>query len=323
VGRPLVEFILRERKDGGAFSSLDDFALRCSHSDLNRRQYEMLVKSGALDTFGINRNALLAMTDTVFDCIAKESGSVGGQIDLMSLLGDDASPSRFTVPDVPDLSEYDKLRFEKESLGVYVSGNLIGRYSDHISKLGASLIGDVIKSVSDENNDASRYNDGDKITVAGIVTRITNKKTKKGDPMSFVSIEDSTGEIECIMFSNTLAKYSYMVTLNSPIAINGTVSVKDDDVSLIVNSVVSLEENDTEKRGTDSRVLYIKIDRIGSELYNLLHEIILCENGAVPVIFYIAEEKRYIKENGLVTSASDALLKKLRSVAGDGAVVLK
>ena len=326
VGRPLVSFIINERLSNGRYRSLDDFIVRCASSDLNRRQYEMLVKSGALDSLGVNRNALLALTDKVADFRSSLSNSDSSQMDLFSMLDGDedaAVHERFKIPDIPEMPEEQKLRFEKESLGLYISGNLINRYSEHISKLGAVNIKDLVSAFSNEDTDHLAIHDGSNIVVCGLVNRITNKKTKNGDPMSFVTVEDSSGETECICFASVLAKYGYLLTQGNAIAVSGRVSVKDDDVSVIAVSVTRLEENGETDKTTAGKTLYIKIDYIGSELYDKIHDVIVKTGGDTPVVFYSSEKKKYFREVGIAADVSERSLSALIGIAGEDSVVLK
>ena len=325
VGRPLVNYIVNERRENGLYKSFDDFVTRCVSSDLNRRQYEMLAKSGALDSLGLNRNTLLALTDKVADYRSSVTSANSSQMDLFSLFDSSDNVGRaakFNIPELPEMPEDQKLKFEKESLGIYISGSLINRYSAHISRLGAARIKDLLSAFSDDGSDYSEIHDGSRITVCGLINRITNKKTKKGDPMSFISIEDATGEIECICFSSVLGKYGHFLVTGNAVAVRGTVSVKDDDVSVIASAVIPLEENGD---GTDAagRTLYIKIDDIGSPLYESVHEKILCSKGETPVVFYSTKQKKYFKENGILADVSAPSIEELKALAGDEAVVLK
>ncbi len=324
VGRPLVSFIINERKANGRYESFDDFVTRCASADLNRRQYEMLVKAGALDSLGLNRNTLLALSERVADYRSSLSGADSAQMDLFSMFDPSdeiLKPAKFNVPALPEMPEEQMLKFEKESLGIYISGNLRNKYSSHASRLGAVRTRELAAVLSDEGAD-TEIRDGSRITLCGIINKITNKKTKKGDPMSFVTIEDDSGEAECICFSSVLSKYGHLLVNGNAVAVKGTVSVKDDDVSVIASSVLQLEENGDESV-RDGGKLYVKVDDAGSAVYNSVREVLLKSKGNTPVVFYSTERKKYFRETGLAVTPTDKLIKELTSVAGDGAVVLK
>ena len=322
VGRPLVSFIVNERERGGKYTSFDDFVIRTESSDLTRKQYEMLVKAGALDSLGINRNAALALTERVFDHRASSAGRSDGQMDLLSMLGPIEKVRAFTVPDVPELSDFTLLMYEKESIGLYLSGNMTGIYSDHAADLGAIGVNGILNSFGDAENEDAAFSDGDKVTVAGIISKINHKKTKKGAPMAFVTIDDGTGEIEFIFFERTLSDFGFLLIPRSAVAVTGKISVKDDDVSVIASSVVPLIENGKYEKKT-SKTVYIKIDDVGTELYRAVHDAALTVKGDVPVVFYLTSKGKYVSEMGLCVDASDEAVSKLTRIAGDGCVIIK
>ncbi len=322
VGRPLVSFIVNERERGGRYVSFDDFIIRTEGSDLTRKQYEMLVKAGALDSLGINRNAALALTDRVFDHRASSASRSDGQMDLMSMLGPAEKIRAFTVPDVPELSEFTRLMYEKESVGLYISGSMIGVYSDHVEDLGAVSVKSVIDSFADDENEDGAFSDGDTVTLAGIVSRVNHKKTKKGAPMAFVTIDDGTGEIEFIFFERILSDAGYLLTSRSALALTGRISVKDDDVSVLASSVVPLIENGKYEKKT-KKTVYIKIDDVGTELYKAVRKAASEAKGDVPVVFYLSSAGKYVSEKGLCVGVDGAPFEKLKQTAGDGCVVVK
>jgi len=322
VGRPLVEYIINEREFGGKYTSFDNFITRTEGSDLNRRQYEMLVKAGALDSLVKNRNAALSMTDRVVDYRAAKSARSDGQMDLMSMLDEKEIPSRFTIPDIEEMSEAQRLKFEKESLGLYISGSIIDRYSKHLSTIKRTSSRSISGYFEDKDDESETVYDGQKVTVAGVISRISNKKTKRGDPMSFVTIDDGDGEVECIFFANLLSKAGYMLTVQSAVAVTGTVSVKDDDISLLANSVLTLIENG-DFSDSAAKTIYVKIDDIGSSLYDRVRNAILSEKGTIPIVFYLSEKKKYIRENGLFGLATDNYIEYLNKIVGEGNVIIK
>ncbi|MBR0303721.1 MAG: DNA polymerase III subunit alpha, partial [Clostridia bacterium] len=318
VGRPLVDLIVSEREKNGKYASFDDFAERTASSDLTRRQYEMLVKAGALDSFGINRSALLAMSEDVMSYRSSRASRDPGQLDLISAFEfeGDAGSRRFTIPDIPEMPEINKLKFEKESLGIYLSGSLIERYSRHIKKLGALSVA-ALAGMGERT-----FRDGERVTVAGIIERINNKKTKKGDAMSFVTIDDPTGEIDVVVFSELLARVGHLLITHRAIAVSGTVSIRDDAASVIASSVTPLVEDEKFSDETP-RTIYVRIDRIGSPLYGKIHAELERSKGECPVVYYCTDDSKYIKESGLSVSDDESSLERLRSAAGRDNVVVK
>ncbi len=322
VGRPLVEYIINERNFGGKYKSFDDFIIRTEGADLTRRQYEMLVKAGALDSLGVNRNAALALTDRVFDHRAGAAGRRDGQMDLLSMLDGDDKPTAFKIPDVPEMPELQKLLFEKESLGLFISGSMISGYSEHIRSLGTVSVKKILDSFSDSAETDAALSDGDFVTVCGIVEKISQKKTKKGAPMAFVTIDDGGGEIELICFERLLEKSGYLITTHAPLAVSGKISVKDDDVTIVASSVTPLIENDKFKENA-GKTVYVRIDDVGTALYNRVHEIAETSEGASRLVFYLRSKEKYVSEKGLTVSPDVATVSRLCDAAGEENVFVK
>ena len=330
VGRPLAEYIIKERELNGKYVSFDDFIKRTEHSDLNKRQYEMLVKAGALDSLGINRSVLLALADKVAEHKSVASSRMEGQLDMMSMLGEEDVPAEFKIPDFPELDLVQKLKYEKESIGIYLSGSLVSKYSDHIAKLNTVGINELKKSFSGETEEGvTDFFDGQKVTVAGLITERVNKNTKNGDPMAFVSIEDVTGQIEAVIFPKLYAQCGYMLIKDTAVAVFGTVSVKDDYVSILANKIIMLEENNANNQaplrssGIKKQTLYLKLDDVETPTYRNAHVLLKQYPGDVPVVFYSARRKTYVRENGLLCNASEDLISALSLILGADSVVLK
>lgn len=334
VGRPLAEFIVEERKENGKFTSFDNFVRRCERSDLNSRQYEMLVKSGALDSLGIKRSALLAMSDKVNEHKASVNSGLKGQLDIMSLFDDgELTVSEFRIPDIPELDLSKKLKYEKESIGLYLSDSLISRYSEHVSRLNCSKICDIKKAFSenaDETSEAlSEFYDGKSLVIAGTVSARTNKNTKKGDPMCFVTLDDGSAEIEVVVFPSLYSDSGYMLIKDSAVAVWGTVSVKDDDVSVLAKKIVSLKENGANKTPDGSSllkkesILYLKVDDVETPTYRNARILLERYPGNTEVVFYSNKRRKYYREEGLSCSPEKDLISSLGIFLGKDGVVLK
>lgn len=249
VGANILDAAIEERKNG-RFTSFVDFVSRmCSH-ELNKRQIEGLIKSGAFDSLGTKRSMLLAEYENVLDIFArKKSSQAEGQLDLFSaglFEGAEIEPPslEYEFKEHEELPLRERLKQEKESTGMYFSGHPLDEYAAHIEALGAeSRISDILLSF-DEEAEAEperRYADNERIAIAGIITTRTNKQTKNGGSMAFATLEDKTGEIELIFFSKVLEKISYMINPDSAIAAAGRVSAKEDSApKLIVSDVVLL-----------------------------------------------------------------------------------
>jgi len=351
VGRPLAEFIVRDRERDSKYRSFDEFLDRMEQSDLNKRQYEMLVKSGALDCFEHTRSSLLAIADKVIESKnAAKSLSDSGQMDIMSMLDEEDRVDTFTVPYLEELPLTIRLKYERESLGISLSGSLLDKYSEHIGTLKTVDVRDINEAFStdkegteaafDETSETLR--DGQKINVVGVVNKRVNKNTKNGDAMAFVSIEDQSGEIEIVVFPKLLSSISYLLFKDSAIGVSGTVSVKEDSVSILANKIFSLKENGEQVTSGNTEVvsaptviktedtkentshfLYIKIDDVDTPTYTKVHSVVEKYKGAYQVVFYSMNRKKYIKEKGLTAGFRKSLLDELEGLLGEGCAVFK
>ena len=189
VGRQFIEGILIERDVNGKFDSFEDFISRISQYDINKRMIESLIKVGAFDKLGAYRSQLLASYEAIIDTEQQKNRSnLTGQLDMFSALSaDSAMKISFKYPNIPERPAKEKLKMEKEVAGMYFSGNLLDSYSEHIEQLVPQKISDII------GND--EIADRQSVRLAGMITSVTFKTTKRNDRMAFITLEDKYGEI--------------------------------------------------------------------------------------------------------------------------------
>lgn len=243
LGEGFVKRVIDERRDR-PFTSFEDFVERLWGSDMNKRQLEALIKSGAFDRLGVYRSRLLLAYEKIADHYQERNRSnVAGQLDLFSLGGSDEKPKGYEYPDVPELSFREKLRLEKECSGMYFSGHLLEDFSRHIAKIAPVKIGELVAS-GEESDAETRFSDRQVVVICGIVNKRQLKMTKTNAQMAFLSVEDDSGEIEVVVFPKTLEKFSHLLTEEAPLCIVGQLSLRDDeDPKLLANSMVPLVDN--------------------------------------------------------------------------------
>ncbi len=236
LGRALIEKIEKERKLNGKFKSYWDFCKRISGSELNRRALECLIKAGALDGLDLNRKEMLLNLESALDAAAKENSLYeGGQLDMFSMgaVEDDFSsePEFLKYEDFP---KDEKLYFEKEVSGMYFSGHPLEEYREVCEKLGSPKT-----SVLYEFLETGKENDIDNKSVSfiGIISSVKRKVTKRDDVMAFCSIEDLYGNMEMILFPKVLAVYSDLVSVGSIVLVEGRISVKEDEIKLLAETL--------------------------------------------------------------------------------------
>lgn len=350
LGRPFVESLLAERKRGGKFASFDDFMHRMGDTISNKRQLEMLIKSGALDGLGAKRSQLLTVYETVLDArSAANRQSVAGQLDLFSTpaaVEDSPAIPAISLPDIPEYSARDLLALEKDSSGLYFSGHILDDYSRHveqiqpdaIASIKASFTADEMEEESVPDAGGKQYTDKQSVKIAGIIARRQNKATRGGEQMAFLTVEDRTGEIEVIVFAKSLENFGASLLLNEAVVISGTISLREEeDPKILLRSAKLLSDNASfvppkssapaASTPQDSKKspakLFLKVDSMDSELYKRAESFIGIFPGTFPVVFYDASAGKYFRADGYGVELNDFVLRELRCILGDDAVICR
>ena len=234
VGRNVVEAIIAARTDKGGFASFEDFLRKCPVPVLNKRTVESLIKAGAFDSLGHPRSGLLRVHESYIDALIDEKRQEAiGQDSLFGGFGDDdEEASLIALPPIPD-AEWDKqtlLAFEREMLGLYVSDHpLFG--IEHVLAKHADT------SIAALTSDDARP-DNAPVTIAGLVTGLTLKRTKKGELWAIATIEDLDGAIECLFFPKAYAACAPLLAPDSVLVVKGRASTRDDSVSIFAQEAV-------------------------------------------------------------------------------------
>ena len=297
VGRQFIEGILIERDVNGAFDSFEDFISRISQYDINKRMIESLIKVGAFDKLGVYRSQLLASYEAIIDTEQQKNRSnLSGQLDMFSALSaDSAMKISFKYPSIPERPAKEKLKMEKEVAGMYFSGNLLDSYSEHISRLSPQKISDII------GND--EITDRQAVRLAGMITSVTVKTTKRNDRMAFITLEDKYGEIECIFFANQLERHADIVAEDNAVYVEGSISLREDEEpKLIVNKAIFLNENGATKQSVrrikkdlpkSFTKVYLRFPSLSDASVAEVKSLIANNSGATSVIFYDTSTKSY------------------------------
>ena len=342
IGIQFVNDIVKERNTNGIFTDFDNFVERMRRRNMNKKQLEALIKAGALDSLGANRRQLLAVYEGVMDTSGSKRDE--GQLDLFDLSPKDVlQPDKIEYPDVPDFTAREKLVLEKESCGVYLSGHILDDYSKHLERANATKISDIKSAFSDDDEEKSaasaKFHDRSKVRVAGVITSRTNKTTRNGDVMAFVTLEDHSGEIELICFAAVCENVGHLLLVNSAIIADCTISVKDDDdLKLILRTADTLLTNAeysesiksvecpkviTEHDANPARI-YIKVPSLTSDQFNRASCFLQIFNeGNTEVIFYDSENSKYVKDSSKKTKCNSFVINELREIAGKDCVVIK
>lgn len=241
VGQGAVDAIIRERKNG-AYRDIFDFCRRIDTSECNKRVVESLIKAGAFDGMGGNRPQLLAVFESAMDANSSlRKQTVDGQISLfdMAFGGAPLVQENHTLPNLPDYPLRQRLALEKEIAGVYITGHPLDDYRDVLGKLPFST---ADLDGLEEREDRGLSLDGQIVDMGGILTEVKGKATKKGAYMGFITLEDLTGQIECLVFPKVYERYQGMMAVDDLVVLHGRLSIREEETpKLLVEKLIPLE----------------------------------------------------------------------------------
>ena len=315
VGRPVISVILEEREKGGPFSSLKDFLVRSGGGEVSKRAVENFIKAGAFDGLDGTRKQKLFLYARLMDDINREKKhTLAGQMSLFDFVGEEDRKSFETT--MPDVGEYDKetlLGFEKEVLGVYISGHPLEEYEGRWRKNITMTTADFLV---DEDTGETKVKDGEIVMVGGMIAEKTIKYTRKNQTMAFLTLEDLLGTVEVVVFPRDYEKSHALLKEEAKVFVRGRASVEEEkNGKVICEKIYSFDDARQE--------LWVQFsDREAfqereQELYGMLRD----SDGADAVVLYLSKEKAVKRlpasRNVLV---NEALLKTLRAAFGENNV---
>ena len=238
IGKPIIDAIIQERESNGVFTGLEDFISRLSGKEVNKRTLESFIKSGAFDCFNANRHQMMLVYADIVDNINNERKSnIAGQMSLFDMF--EEKHDKVNVPNVPEYDKEELLAYEKEVLGVYVSGHPMDDYEalwrKHITNVSSDFI-------NDEDN-PPKVTEGQKATIGGIITAKTVKNTKTGKMMAFITVEDVFGAVEVLVFPRDYEKYRSQAVEDNKVFVTGRVSISEEENGkLVCESITAFED---------------------------------------------------------------------------------
>lgn len=227
LGRSVIEAIVAERELAGPFTTLKDFIDRLTNKELNKRTIENFIKSGALDCLPGNRRQKMMIYADLMDQKSREKkDSVSGQISLFDLMGEeDRQEFEVQMPDVPEFTKQEVLAFEKEVLGVYISGHPLEDVAERWKK---NITASAADFVIDPETGKAQVDDGQIKVIGGLITGKTLKTTRNNQTMAFISLEDLTGSLEVIIFPKDYENNRERLIPEARVFIRGRVSMSDE-----------------------------------------------------------------------------------------------
>ena len=327
VGTPFAKAILAER-ECGRFRSFQDFLERMGSRDINRRQVESLIKSGAFDRLGVFRSRLLASYERMMDELSERNrANVSGQMDIFSLTkGEESAGSfEFSYPDIPELSLRELLSLEKESTGLYFSGHIIDDYSDRLAALSCVPISEILEAFEESEAGNGRFSDGDRITVGGIITRRRNKALKNGTTMCVITIEDRYGEMDAVAFEKTLERCGSTLVADSAVTLSGKLSCKEGQrPELLIQSATSLSAAPAAPaRPAPAKRLFLRVRSLEEDACHAALSLLARYPGGTDVVLYDSSSEKYLTVSERHVEVGDALLSALVRILGRENVIYK
>ena len=247
IGRPVVQAVIEEREAFGPFQNLEDFITRMSTKEtLNKRVIENLIKAGALDMLGGTRKQFMSIYIQIVDHVNQEKKySMSGQMSLFDLVGEEEkSDFQIRMPDVGEYSKENLLAFEKEVLGIYISGHPLEEYEERWKKVISAT---TLDFQPDEETGQTKVHDGAKEIIGGMITDKTVKHTRTNQMMAFVTVEDLLGTVEVVVFPRDYESNREFLEVDRKVFIRGRVSEEDEKASkLICEKVIPFERTKKE-----------------------------------------------------------------------------
>lgn len=286
IGRPIIDAIVQERKDRGSYTNIKDFITRNLDNDLNKRAIENFIKAGALDSLGGTRKQFMSIYAGILDHMQQDKkNNMAGQISLFDIVSEDEKENYdIKLPDVGDYTKETSLSFEKEVLGIYVSGHPLEEYEGLWKKHITATTADFML---DEETDKVNVTDGQSVVIGGMITEKKIKYTKNDKVMAFLTLEDLVGNVEVIVFPRDYEKNAVYLEEDSKVFIKGRISVEEEkDGKLICESITPFEKI--------PRKLWIKFpdkesfEKNKNKLMGILNE----SEGKDAVVIYIEQPKQ-------------------------------
>ena len=338
IGRNVINSLVSERNTNGLFSSFEDFCSRMYSSEMNRRALENLIRAGAFDSMGCNRRAILQTVPVLLDNLSRTSKeAIEGQFDLFGSSSEDSSAISVPLPNVPDFSLREKMNMEKEVTGLYLSGHPMDEYREQIRGSGAVPIGSILSDLASDG--PHRFSDGQRVTIAGVVSSSRTRTTRNNSLMSYIQFEDETGSIELVAFQRVLDVSGDSISSNAVLIVSGRISLRDEkEPQLTVEEItpvqiqpVSLEEpassipetSREESKGPSAsvgQVLYIKLPSSGDPMLRRIELLLTMFPGSGKMVIWCEKENRRIGAKCLLHRA---LIAELTELLGERNVVLK
>lgn len=320
LGKGAIETIISNRKENGKFKDLVDFCTRCCGKDINARVVESLIKSGAFDCFPENRRTMIQNLERVISGVnSSKKSELDGQIDLFGSLDENDIPSGFELTYYEEYDRQTLLEFEKDAIGIYLSGHPLDDYKYFSLASKHQRLEDLLLQ---DDNDMYVAQENQKVSFVGMLRSKKTFVTKNGARMAFTVFEDVSASVEVVVFSNLYQQYGQLFTENSVFEIKGHVSIKDEEEpKIIADEIIPIDEF---VRTCKKTPLCVRINSKDSQLLEEIKEYLSDKKGTVQLLFYLEDLKRLTTLKGFETfEISEKNIEELVKIAGKHNVAFK
>ena len=334
IGRGFIQAVMRERTANGRFISMQSFCERMYGADINKRALENLILSGAFDSTGARRSQLHKVYEQVLSgVIESRRQNLEGQIDFFGggLSAENQSMAEVPLPDIPEFTAEERMKQEKETTGLYLSGHPMDAYRNEAKAAGAVPVFDIIADCAEEAG-PRRYHDNQWITIAGVVTSSKTKTTKNNSLMAYVVVEDGTASMELLCFSRVLSASGSYLAEGNPVLIRGKLSLRDEKTPQIICDEAAplggvLQGKDTvpnamapQEKILQGKRLVIKCPGQDSPEFRHIKLVLEMFPGTTPLIAVMADSGKRLGAHCLLHRA---LIEELKEVLGEEYVVIQ
>ncbi len=317
VGATAIESIIASRLKDGPFTSLFNFVQRVDLRTCNHKVLESLIRCGAFDEWKLHRSQLMAMLDTVLDMGSNlQKDRSRGQMSFFESGNSQGSfhDEEAAVPEIPEWPESQKLAYERELIGFYVSSHPLSRYTKVLK---------TYASASTEN--LSEFSHQAEVTIGGIIDTMKEILTKKGDKMAFLTLQDLGGSCETVVFPSVYKTAGTLIQKDALIFVRGKVDARDDIPKILADEIVPLDE--VPKRFTRLIAINLKTAGLGPEVLKEVRRILTNHKGTTPVYLTLQDPKGHMtvidSGENLKVAISDGLFEELEHLLGENVVKIR
>ena len=317
--------LVQEREQNGRFTSFYDFCRRMSaYRDCNRRAVESLIKCGALDNLGANRNQMLEGMDALLGSLEENRRrNIDGQMGFFDdPMLDEGEP---TLPAVEEFSHADRLAMEKDVTGLYLSGHPLTPYAAWYDAPDAARIDRILAAFEEGEGE---YHDRDTVRVMGLVAALRTKQTKRGETMAYATVEDLFGTLSLLIFPKTLARFGEMLASGKPLVISGRLNGGDEEPPVLLVEEVTADlqaapktapKTETPKPKASARPgVYLRVADEADPRYRQARRLLRVFEGNLPVYVRFCDSGKMVRlPESWFVQPNEVLTAELKAVLGD------